>query len=180
MRVVLLTQDEPFFFAEAFRYLLKKMPESIQIVAAVIMKPSPFGKSESFFHKAMRTKNVFGWKFFLRYSVIFLLNKLWPSRKVLHVLRQHNVKEVFLENTINAQDSLDIISFYQPDVYEESVSHVSFEPCSPDTTIMLHTHPYKRCIASDTDMNTLSETKKNNPEVIMVVMCEAKRFSVYG
>lgn len=73
-----------------------------------------------------------------------------------------------------------ITSMYQPETYSDSYSHVSFEPCSEDTIIMLHTHPYKRCIASQTDIETLDKTKQRNADVLMVVMCEAKRFSVYG
>ncbi len=73
-----------------------------------------------------------------------------------------------------------ITSLYQPKMYEQTFNHVTFEPCSKETLIMLHTHPYKSCIASDTDINTLKQTQKLNPDTIMVVMCEPKRFSVYS
>ena len=58
-------------------------------------------------------------------------------------------------------------------------NHVSFEPCSKETLILFHTHPYKSCIASTTDLNTLKGSKERNSDVIMVVMCEPERFSVY-
>jgi proteasome lid subunit RPN8/RPN11 len=59
-------------------------------------------------------------------------------------------------------------------------NHVSFEPCPSDTLILFHTHPYKSCIASSTDINTLEKSKEKNSDVIMVIMCEPERFSVYG
>ncbi len=73
-----------------------------------------------------------------------------------------------------------ITSFYQPETYADSYSHVSFRPCSKDTLIMLHTHPYRHCIASQTDLETLNKTKQVNQDVLMVIMCEAERFSVYS
>ncbi len=73
-----------------------------------------------------------------------------------------------------------ITSLYQPTMYGQSFSHVSFEPCSPETLIVLHSHPYKSCLASKTDMDTLEKTKERNQDVLMVVMCEPERFSVYG
>ena len=68
---------------------------------------------------------------------------------------------------------------YQPEMYSQSFNQVSFERCSEETLIMLHTHPYKSCTASDTDMNTLASNQVDNPELLMVVMCEPDKFSVY-
>ena len=73
-----------------------------------------------------------------------------------------------------------ITSLYQPKTYEQTFSHVTFEPCSQDTLIMLHTHPYQSCLASDADLATLQKTKEYNPNILMIVMCEPDRFSVYS
>ena len=70
-------------------------------------------------------------------------------------------------------------SLYQPVMHEQSFAQVSFEPCSEDSLILLHSHPYKSCIASQTDLDTLKKMKEKNPDVLMVVMCEPARFSVY-
>ena len=71
-----------------------------------------------------------------------------------------------------------INSLYQPTMFEQSLRHVRFEPCK-ETLIILHTHPYKSCLASQTDINTLKETQKQNQETIMLIMCEPDRFSIY-
>ncbi len=77
-------------------------------------------------------------------------------------------------------DDYHITSLYQPAMHQQSFAHVSFEPCSAGTLVILHTHPYKSCLASGTDMKMLQRTKEENPDVLMVVMCEPARFSVYG
>ena len=43
-------------------------------------------------------------------------------------------------------------SLYIPKMYEQTFNHVRFEPCSSDTIVMLHSHPYKSCVASETDL----------------------------
>ena len=78
------------------------------------------------------------------------------------------------------KDVYHITSLYQPIMYEQTFNHVSFEPCSEDSLILLHSHPYKSCLASQTDLNTLENTQERNEDVLMVVMCEPARFSVYS
>ncbi len=73
-----------------------------------------------------------------------------------------------------------LTSLYTPKMYKQTFNHVIFEPCNKDTLIMLHSHPYKSCLASDTDINTLKQTKQTNPDILMVVMCEPQRYSVYS
>lgn len=72
-----------------------------------------------------------------------------------------------------------ITSLYEPQTYQAAFNQVSFESCSTETVIMLHTHPYQRCLASDTDLQTLEKNKVTNPDLLMVVMCEPDRFSIY-
>jgi proteasome lid subunit RPN8/RPN11 len=72
-----------------------------------------------------------------------------------------------------------ITEVYTPRIYEQSFRHVSSEPCSDDTIIMFHTHPYRSCLASDTDLETLKSNQERNPNLVMVIMCEQDRFSTY-
>jgi proteasome lid subunit RPN8/RPN11 len=73
-----------------------------------------------------------------------------------------------------------ITGLYSPTMLVQTFNHVQFEPCSDETLILLHTHPYKSCLASATDLRTLENMKLRNEDVLMVVMCEPARFSVYG
>ena len=83
------------------------------------------------------------------------------------------------DSNLILKDKYAIDSLYVPVIYEQTYSHVRFESCNSETLIMLHTHPYKSCLASETDLNTLAESQLVNPELIMLVMCEPQRFSVY-
>jgi hypothetical protein len=69
---------------------------------------------------------------------------------------------------------------YKPITLSQSFSRVVHEPCNASTLIDFHTHPYKSCVASDVDLENLARTKLNNPEAVMLIMCEPARFSVYG
>ncbi len=73
----------------------------------------------------------------------------------------------------------EVKTLYSPKMFQQTFNHVSFEPCNKDSFAILHTHPYKSCIASQTDLNTLENSKLNNPKMLMIVMCEPKRVSVY-
>tara|TARA_Y100000034_G_scaffold50127_1_gene61841 strand:+ start:1485 stop:2000 length:516 start_codon:yes stop_codon:yes gene_type:complete len=72
-----------------------------------------------------------------------------------------------------------INKIYQPEILEQTYSHVSFKPCSQDSIILLHSQPFRHCIASEQDMKTLDIIKNRNKDSIMVIMCEPNRFSVY-
>ena len=73
-----------------------------------------------------------------------------------------------------------LTSLYQPRMYQQTFNHVVFEPCSQETLVMLHSHPYKSCVASQTDLQTLRRTQERNKATIMLVMCEPERFAVYN
>ncbi len=71
-----------------------------------------------------------------------------------------------------------VTKLYQPKFFDKSFSHITSEPCSSDSIIMLHSHPYKSCIPSQTDLNTLKKAQVGNPDLLMIVMCEPNRFNV--
>lgn len=85
-----------------------------------------------------------------------------------------------INKNILLKDKYLINELYMPVTYQQTYSHVSFESCNSSTIIMLHTHPYKSCLASQTDLDTLESSQVLNPEMVMLVMCEPERFSVYG
>ncbi len=72
-----------------------------------------------------------------------------------------------------------INALYQPKMYAQAYNHVRFEPCSEETIVLLHSHPFKRCIASEQDIRTLADSKQVNSDIIMAVMCEGDRISIY-
>jgi len=112
------------------------------------------------------------------FAIIFENNTLEELQQI-YFTEQKNEFSVCLSGNKENQE-YHINSLYQPEMYEQSFNHVTFQPCSQDTLIMLHSHPYKSCLASDTDLNTLKQTQLNNPDVLMVIMCQPDRFSIYN
>jgi len=116
MRIVLLTQDEPFYLAPNLETLLRGMPDHSQVVACVLFDASPFGGKSSFLNKLTLTLRVFGLRFFLRYSLRFLFNRLNPQKRVRRILKRHHVPILRLSKSVNHPESLSLIKRFQPDL----------------------------------------------------------------
>ncbi len=117
MRLVILTQDDPFYLARNIDYLLTKLPPYAEVVATVVFDVSPFGKRESFTDKMKKTYQIFGFPFFVRYGVKFLRSKLDPNNNVRNTLARYNIPLIQIEGNINKDENLAKLKAYQPDLY---------------------------------------------------------------
>jgi len=116
MRIVLITQDDPFYLPENLDFFLHNLPEGTEVVGCVVSKVSPFGKKESFLDKARRTYGVFGARFFLRYAVDYVVSRM-PHRKGMRdILRQHNVQEIPITGSLNSPESLQRLRSLSPEL----------------------------------------------------------------
>jgi methionyl-tRNA formyltransferase len=116
MRIVLITQDDPFYLPGNLDYLLKHLPDRTEVVGCVVSKVSPFGKKESFLAKARRTFDVFGAGFFLHYSFQYLASKLPGRASVRDVLKRHDVPELAITGSLNSEESLNTLRNLAPDL----------------------------------------------------------------
>jgi methionyl-tRNA formyltransferase len=116
MKIVLITQDDPFYLAKNIDYLIDNLPSSSVIAGCVITSVSPFGKKESFVKKALKTFNIFGLNFFLRYSIRYIFAMATKENKVGAVLKKHNIPRIELTSSINSAESLRRIKSYFPDL----------------------------------------------------------------
>ena len=117
MRVLIITQDDPFYLADNLNYLFNIPSDDISYVGCVLLSPSPFGKkNESFLMKAFNTYKIFGLIFFLTYSLRFLLNKFKKNTKVRNILNRHNIPCISLNKSINSNESLSRLSEFKPDL----------------------------------------------------------------
>ena len=116
MKIIIITQDDPFFLGDTLEFLLKNLPSGVEITAAIVADVSPFGKKESFIIKAYKTFKIFGLAFFLRYSIKFIVNKFFKPNSVKRVLDKNNVKLINLNESINSQESLKKINNFNPDL----------------------------------------------------------------
>lgn len=120
--------------------------------------------------------------------VIFGDYSLYFSRAVTNTLPSlytqnqinNNVESAYcLLGETTGNKAYEITGIFYPKIYSQSRTHVSFSPCPPETVVMLHTHPYKSCLASDVDLESFKQAKSTNENLLMIVMCESMRFTVY-
>ena len=116
MRIVILTQDDPFYLGKNIDFLVKNMPKEAEIVGTVLFDVSPFGKRESFLDKMKKTYDVFGFKFFAYYSFKFLKSKLNAANSVAKVLAKHNIPLIQIEGSINSKENRKRLKEYEPDL----------------------------------------------------------------
>ena len=114
MRIIIITQDEPFYLAENIEYLISILPDKAEVVGCVVSDVSPFGKIESFIAKAIKTRHIFGTLFFLRYAFKFILAKFNPKKKVHQVLARHDIPKVHISGSINSKQSMDNLNKLKP------------------------------------------------------------------
>jgi methionyl-tRNA formyltransferase len=116
LRIILLTQDDPFYLAKNIDYLAKNLPAHSQIVGTVVFDVSPFGKRESFFDKMKKTYSIFGLRFFMNYGFKFLASKLDHNTKVKNILAKHNIPLIELEGNVNKEENRNKIKGFNPDL----------------------------------------------------------------
>jgi len=116
MRIIIITQNEPFYLAENLKYLFQNLPKHSQIVGCVVANVSPFGKSESFLKKAYKTFRIFGFNFFMYYTFKFIYSKINKKKDVMKLLRENNVPIINLDKKINHIQSINKIKKYEPNL----------------------------------------------------------------
>ena len=143
MRIIIITQDDPFVLANNLRYLVKILPKHSKIVGCVVNDASPFGKKETFVQKAKKTYAVFGLKFFIHYSLKFLNTKFDKSKKVDSVLNTNDIPKIVLKKHINHNESVDEIKKYKPDLLVSILGNQIFKNqiinLAPKGCLNLHT-----------------------------------------
>lgn len=142
MRIILITQNEPFYLSENLNALIKGLPVEHNIVGAVVTDASPFGKKESFLEKALRTQKIFGSGFFLYYSFRFIYSKLF-YKSVTQVLDEYGINRIEIKGSINSEKNLSILKSYNPDLLISILGNQIFKKplidMAPKGCINLHT-----------------------------------------
>ena len=115
MRIIILTQDDPFYLSSNIDFLIRHLPSDADVVGTVVFDVSPFGKRESFLQKTKKTFIIFGFQFFVYYAFKFIFSKLFTPN-IAKVLKQHAVPLIAIEGSINAKKNLEILKSYNPDL----------------------------------------------------------------
>ncbi len=143
MRIVIITQNEPFYLTKSLRYLLDILPENSDVVGCVVADVSPFGKKESFFTKAKKTYDIFGLKFFTFYSFKYLKSKVNSKNNLFKFLKSSSIPIITLEEPINNLKSVNKINAFKPDLLVSILGNQIFKSpilnLAPKGCINLHT-----------------------------------------
>lgn len=143
MRIVIITQDEPFYLADNLRYFFKILPKHSKVVGCVVNDVSPFGKKETLLQKIKKTYTVFGFQFFIHYGFKYFKNKFETSKKAENVLKSHNIPIIVLNKNINHRESVEKIQEYKPELLISILGNQIFKKqiinLAPKGCINLHT-----------------------------------------
>ena len=142
MKVILLTQEEPFYLARNLTYLIDNFPKKSSIVACVLFTPSPYGRKKTLFQKALQTYKIFGLSFFAHYAYLYLISRLKSVQNIVNVLRKNSIEIIRLQKDINDIDSISLIASYKPDLLVSILSNEIFKKAlldiAPKGCINLH------------------------------------------
>ena len=115
MRILIITQNEPFYLYDNLKFLIEKLPTQVKVVGCIVSDVSPFGKKETFIKKALKTFKIFGFRFFLFYSFKFIYCKLFKS-SIESLLISKNITEIKIKGSLNSESSLKKMSLLKPDL----------------------------------------------------------------
>lgn len=118
MRIILLTQNDPFYLAETTKDFIKKITQNPNhtLVKAIVTNASPFGKKESFYQKAFNTYKIFGFNFFVYYTLKFLIRKIILKKSVIKEINNAKIPLWELNSSINNKNNINILRKLKPDV----------------------------------------------------------------
>lgn len=118
MRIILFTQEDPFYLVESTEDLIQKISKQGKhtLVQAIITPPSPFGRKETFKQKAMKTYRIFGLRFFIYYSLKLIIRKILLEKSVEKVLKKNNVPVISITDTINSKKNVSLIQSLNADL----------------------------------------------------------------
>lgn len=142
MRIVIITQNEPFYLADNLHFLIQQLKSRHEIVGMIITKPSPFGSKESFLKKSSKTLRIFGLPFFLYYSFKYIHSILF--RKSIYTLAsEFKIPIINVKGSINSKTNLKLIQSVQPDLLVSILGNQIFKrpliDLAPKGCINLHT-----------------------------------------
>ncbi len=111
-------------------------------------------------------------------QIVFENNTYEDLLEVYNENQQHEFKACLIGDKEAGVYRIDEIEI--PKIISQDFSSVRAVPCSKDTIISLHSHPYKSCYFSMHDVNSYRLVKSINEDALIGIMCEQNRFNFYG
>ena len=108
MRILIITQNEPFYLKENIEYLISSLPKEIIIDSFFILKHTPLVGLRKRGSKILDIIKVFGINFFFHYSFKFFISFFF-SKSLISVLKKNNIQYYKIGNNINSKNNIDFI-----------------------------------------------------------------------
>ena len=100
MRILIITQNEPFYLADNIAYLLDKILKKHEVVG-VLLQVLPFWQKRDILKKAIKTYKIFGLRIFLFYTVKFFYSKTF--KKSIRGILNFFMFEIKIKGSINSK-----------------------------------------------------------------------------
>lgn len=115
MKIIFLTQDDPFYLPTIYKYLIPKLKNNgIEIISTILFDVSPFGVKKSKISQLFDTYNTFGLKFTFHYSLNYLKN--FFRKDIKKVMGDYKINVIKLDSNINSLKSINLIKSYNADL----------------------------------------------------------------
>jgi len=93
--------------------ILSETKRKYNYKGVVILPVSPFGKKLSLWGKIMEVKNIFGWQFFLKESLVFLKNKIkakiFINASIKGILKKYAIQSLEWVTDVNSKKFIEWI-----------------------------------------------------------------------
>jgi len=116
MKLIILTQDDPFYLPEAIDYFLKTLPKNFKVQSIVLLPQTVSGRKTNFFLKIFDTFKIFGFWFFLKYTIRYLVQKIFIRKTITKISHEHNLPIYEVYGSINNQENVKYIKKFSPDI----------------------------------------------------------------
>lgn len=102
--ILIITQNDYFYFYEAFQKLIDELPLGYNLKKVYILGSSPFGKSKGFAKTAIEIFNVFGFRFFIKYATRYVIRKFILRKTIEECLTKNNIDHEYYYASINDEN----------------------------------------------------------------------------
>ena len=142
MKIILVTQDEPFYLRDPIGYLLDNLPVGVDLCGVVLLGQSPSGRKMGFLERAWDTLKIFGPQFSLYYGIQLVVSKISKSG-LRDLFVSKGIPIIRLNESINNESSLRLIKEFKPDLLVSIQGNEVFKrpliELAPKGCINLHT-----------------------------------------
>ena len=142
MKIILVTQDEPFYLRDPIGYLLDNLSVGVDLCGVVLLGQSPSGRKMGFLERAWDTLKIFGPQFSLYYGIQLVVSKISKSG-LRDLFVSKGIPIIRLNESINNESSLRLIKEFKPDLLVSIQGNEVFKrpliELAPKGCINLHT-----------------------------------------